>query len=343
MRQKLVLQSAINDLYFCADRTLPSPLEHVESKDHERRRGVYVRPNRSAVGSWEEHEVEFNDDGTISIRSVIDDNGLTRLWSADPEIPTNPRKNTQQYSLCANRPTDEVGDAEKWKPVFVPEATRFGNEVIKNAWALQNVFNGRFLSTKPLREDPEGKTAATGDNPNENELLYSSVSLLRTGDGVDPGVPAGDLTPLDIEGRYFRNAAGLFDYREVSAFALFERFRAGQYDHCREFFRVLRVYGANGVRVILTLGGSYWENIIGITSGPEKAWFYDALSAFARFAASQGFYVRFCLIGGLESCVFVNCSQPRCRLFQSRYWTVARRTECLIRSCKRVEPNRYAR
>jgi hypothetical protein len=301
MRQKLVLQSAINDLYYCADRTLPSPVEHVKPEDRERRTGVYVRPNRANVGPWEEHEVEFHEDGTISIRSVIDDNGLVRLWSADPEIPTNPRKKTEQYSLCANRPSDEVGDAEKWKPVFVPEATRFGSEVIKNAWALQNVFNGKFLSTKPLKEDPEGKTAATGDNPNENELLYASVPLIRSTGGIDPGIPAGELTPLGIEGRYFRNASGLFDYREASAFALFERFRAGQLDYCKEFCRVLRSCGVNAVRVILTLGGSYWENIIGITSGPNKPGFYDALNHFTTFMYLHGFYVRVCLIGGLES------------------------------------------
>jgi hypothetical protein len=120
------------------------------------------------------------------------------------------------------------------------------------------------------------------------------------GGGVDPG-PSGNLTPLRVEGRYFANDNGLFDYREVSAFALFERFRQGQQDHCREFCRVLRVYGANAVRVILTLGGSYWEHVIGITSGPEKPGFTESLDQFARFMASEGFYVRFCLLGGLES------------------------------------------
>jgi hypothetical protein len=135
----------------------------------------------------------------------------------------------------------------------------------------------------------------------KHALSHESFHLEPAVESGQHPTPIGNLTPLAVEGRYFKNDAGLFDYREVSAFGLYERFRDSQHDHCRNFFRTVRSYGANSVRIILTLGGDYWQHVIGLTSGPDKPNFYDSLVPFVRFAASEGFYVRVCLIGGLES------------------------------------------
>lgn len=116
----------------------------------------------------------------------------------------------------------------------------------------------------------------------------------------DPGV-SGELTPLTVRGRLFYNASGPFDYREISGFGLFERFRNEEYDHCKAFASFCRRYKITAVRVILTLGGSYWENVIGLTSGPDKPHFFNELKPFADFMNSEGLYVRFTLLGGLES------------------------------------------
>lgn len=290
MRKTVVLKSAVNDKLLCADRNVLSPIGNPAYH------GVSILANRDNHGPWEEHEVEFNSDRTLSFRSKINDD-ITALWSGDPE-----QLGSNKYRVVANRPdkpSDEAGAAERWRPVFVKEATRFGSERIENAWALQNVFNDKFMSVDP--SDPEGKVFAIGEAPNENELFYSSIPLVNSmgGGHTDPG-PVGDLTPLVVNGRLFANSSGPFDYREVSAFALLERFRQGQIQNCRELLRVFRIYGANAVRVIGTLGGPYWENVIGLTSGPNREGFYESLVPFVRFCAENGFYVRFTLIGGLE-------------------------------------------
>jgi hypothetical protein len=293
MRKTGVLKSAINDRIVCADRNIPSPIGNPEYH------GVSIRANRDEAGPWEHQEFEFNNDGTISIRSEISD-GITALWSADPELPGQ-----HQYMVVANRPdkpSNDAGPAERWKPVFVREATRFnGSEKIENAWALQNVFNNEFMTIDP--GDKEGKIFARGKAANENELFYSTVPLIASiGNGdVNPRPSLGSpLTPLVVRGRHFHDANGPFDYREISAFGLYERWRSGDMNHCAQYAAMCWAFGITSVRVILTLGGDYWQHIMGLTSGPSKAGFYDGLQSFARFMAERGIYVRFCLVGGLE-------------------------------------------
>lgn len=200
MRQTVVLKSAINDRVVCADRNVPSPGS---------RGGVCVRANRDNwenPGPWETAEAEINSDGTVSFRSVIqDDPAITALWSGDPEL-----SGSAKYMLCANRPdqpSDQAGPAERWEPVFVAEATRFnGNEIIKSAWALKNVFNGKFLTVDP--QDREGRIFANGEAPNENELFYSTVSLSRSttaGGGVISGGGLSGQVQRDPRGGFMIN------------------------------------------------------------------------------------------------------------------------------------------
>jgi hypothetical protein len=205
MRQRLSLKSAINDLTVCTDRGIPAPIGNPDYH------GFEVRANRpgevfESPGLYENHEVEFRADGNISIRSQISDNpAITALWSADDEQPDETKS-----LLVANRPdqpSNHAGPAECWKPVFVPEATRFnGTEVIQNAWALQNAHNGLFMTIDP--RDPTGRIYARGKHPNENELFYSSVSLLGGGGGHVGGGPIG---PSIITGRLRKEGRALAD------------------------------------------------------------------------------------------------------------------------------------
>jgi hypothetical protein len=201
MRKTVSLKSAINDRVVCADRNLPSPGP---------RGGICVRANRDNwdnPGPWEQAEVEFNTDGTVSFRTPISDT-ITALWSGDPELI-----GSNQYLLCANRPDqpdDQAGPAERWETVHVAEATKFnGTEVVKNAWAFKNVFNGKFLTVNP--NDPEGKIYARGDAPNENELFYSTVSLIRGVGGGGGHVGGGPLGPSVITGRLRKEGRALAD------------------------------------------------------------------------------------------------------------------------------------
>lgn len=295
MRQRLSLKSAINDRVVCVDRNIPSPGA---------RGGYCVRANRDnwqSPGPWEDHEVEFCADGTVSFRSVInDDPAITALWSGDPEL-----SGSAKYMLCANRPdqpSNEAGPAERWRPVFVEEATRFnGTEVVKNAWALKNEFNGKFLSIDP--NDREGRIFAIGDAANENELFYSTVPLVRGAGGGHVGggpVAGGQGVPglLTVAGRWFASPAGLLDYREVSAFALYSLWLQKRFGDVDAFLSAMAPY-ANAVRVVLTLDGDFW-NGRGYHCGPDMPGFYEELPSFAAHCESRGFYVRFCLVGAIE-------------------------------------------
>lgn len=295
MRQRVALKSAINDKTVCADRNMKSPGT---------RGGVEVRANRDnfdAPGPWEDHEAEFHTDGTVSFRSMINDE-ITALWSGDPELPPPNR-----FLLCANRPdqlSGYAGPAERWQPVFVPEATRFnGTETITNAWALKNVYNGLFLSCRPAKEDPLGRLFADAEWAGENQLFYSSVPLIRgTGGGAAPRPPlgggAGVPGPLRVSGRGFASPAGRFDYREVSGFALYSLWLQKRFAEIDAFLSAMAPYAA-AVRPVLTLDGDFW-NGRGYHCGPDMPGFYDELPAFAAHCAARGFYVRFCMVGAIE-------------------------------------------
>jgi hypothetical protein len=88
-----------------------------------------------------------------------------------------------------------------------------------------------------------------------------------------------------------------FDYREISAFALYRRWLNGE--NLDAYCAYLRRFKVNVVRVILTLSGGWWE-ARGTNCGPSIPGFYERLPAFTTYLAQQGFYVRYCLIGGLE-------------------------------------------
>jgi hypothetical protein len=132
----------------------------------------------------------------------------------------------------------------------------------------------------------------------------SAIYLREQGGGnpggghVDPGT-GGLLTPLRVSGRNFANDAGLFDYRELSAFGAYARWLQGRHEQLGQLASVSRAHKVTSWRVILTLSGDFWHNI-GTPCGPSIAGFYDHLVPFTRWCASQGLYVRFCPIGGIE-------------------------------------------
>ncbi len=105
---------------------------------------------------------------------------------------------------------------------------------------------------------------------------------------------------------WFATPAGPADYREISAFSLYSRWLQGQQGHVRSWAQRAAAHGATSVRVLLTLGGPYWEAQprawFGHTlaSGPQVPGFHDQLVPFVRAMAADGLRVRLVLLGDLH-------------------------------------------
>lgn len=121
-----------------------------------------------------------------------------------------------------------------------------------------------------------------------------------------PPVPPTTLTRLRVEdnARWFANAAGRFDWREVSAFSLLARLLVGEDQHVRDYLAAMRARGFTVVRVILTLDGDYWtRSPLGGRSfrcAPDMPGYWQALDRLVELAGEAGLYLRAVFIGAVE-------------------------------------------
>jgi hypothetical protein len=133
-----------------------------------------------------------------------------------------------------------------------------------------------------------------------DETFFPSVSFFDGGQsgGGPIGGGAGVPGSLGVVGRWFASPSGLFDYREVSAFALYSLWLQKRFGEVDAFLSSMAPY-ATALRVVLTLDGDFWTGR-GYRCAPDMAGFYEELPAFAMHCESRGFYVRFCLVGAIE-------------------------------------------
>jgi len=133
---------------------------------------------------------------------------------------------------------------------------------------------------------------------------YSVVAaaLLALGPLSPAPAPGATLPRLDACGRFFcrTDTGAVTDYREASAFALYSRWLKGESDAVTQFARGMRAEGVTSLRVLLTLGGSFWDDA-GFHLGPDLGErFYDGLGPFVDALGREGMYVRLTFIGALE-------------------------------------------
>lgn len=121
-----------------------------------------------------------------------------------------------------------------------------------------------------------------------------------------PPVGASSLTRLRVEGnaRWFANAAGRFDWREVSAFSLLSRLLTGEEQHVRDYLVGMRARGFTVVRVILTLDGDYWtRSPLGGRSfrcAPDMPGYWQHLDRLVELTGAAGLYLRAVFLGAVE-------------------------------------------
>lgn len=111
--------------------------------------------------------------------------------------------------------------------------------------------------------------------------------------------PATTLTRLRVESnrRYFANAAGRFDWREITAFSLLSRLLRGETVYVRQWLRARRAEGFTVTRLILTLDGDYWR---AFRCAPDMPGYWQQLDQLAQLHADEGLYMRACFLGALE-------------------------------------------
>jgi hypothetical protein len=149
-----------------------------------------------------------------------------------------------------------------------------------------DVETGRQLDCRFTRDgyDPQTASAVPGLDARLSTWMHRTFT------------PAAALHPLHVEPnrRWFGTAAGRFDYREYSAFALQGMLQAGQDDAVRENLRGARAMGFTVARVFL----AYRYN--GPPAGPDQPIFYPALDRLLALAAAEGMYLRLTFIAASE-------------------------------------------
>ncbi|WP_291990940.1 hypothetical protein, partial [Luteitalea sp.] len=122
---------------------------------------------------------------------------------------------------------------------------------------------------------------------------------------IEP-LPPSSLTRLRVEDnkRWFANAAGRFDYREVSAFSLLSRLLAGEDAEVQAFHAGMRARGFSVVRVILTLDGDYWTRspLSGrsFRCAPDMPGYWQALDRLVALTGAAGLYLRAVFLGDVQ-------------------------------------------
>jgi hypothetical protein len=234
-----------------------------------------ARADRSNAGPWETFSFKRGADGRVGFRAP---NGG---WlSAQPD-----------GTLVFNRHRPEDFTPDGWEGFRVEGALDGGVSFVTDHGTRVRAVN---TGGSELRHDVR-------ESAGIDETFFPSVSL-TTGAPVGGGHPvgggAGVPGRLGVAGRWFASPAGLYDYREVSAFALYSLWLQKRFGEVDAFLSSVAPY-ANALRVLLTLDGDFW-NGRGYHCGPDMPGFYDELRPFLAHCESRGFYVRLCLVGAVE-------------------------------------------
>lgn len=114
----------------------------------------------------------------------------------------------------------------------------------------------------------------------------------------EPG-PAPEMSRLVVESnrRYFANAQGRFDWREVSRFSCLARLMRGEHGIVRELLRADKAIGFTMTRQIITLWGDYWSDFL---QGPKMPGYFAGLHDLVQMHQQEGLYVRICILGALD-------------------------------------------
>lgn len=232
-----------------------------------------VVADRTAVGAWEEWAVEPLDGGAVALKSAHG-----RYLCAEPD-----------GTVIANR--EAIGSWERWTVVV----TDFGV-------GLRSEHGGFLVAEMGGGREVKADRRYSGPGPWET---FTPSQPLRPGTGGQP--PTGEpLTRMRVESnkRWFANARGRFDWREVSAFSLLARLLAGEEDLVRAFIRLMRAYGFTVLRGILTLDGDYWtRSPLGgrsFRSAPDMPGYWQMLDRLVAIAAEEGMYLRVVFLGAVE-------------------------------------------
>lgn len=227
-----------------------------------------VVADRTAVGAWEEWTLEPQSGGQVALKSA---HGRYLCAELDG-------------SVIANR--TEPRAWERWTPMETPHGVSFrsdhGGYLVAEGGGGGAVRANRFY---------------TGPGPWE--------TFQTSGPVHPPSPPAGPLTRLRVEGnrRYVANAAGRFDWREISAFSLLSRLLTGETRYVADWLHRRKAEGFTVTRVILTLDGSYWIHSPhgrSFRCAPDMPGYWAALDTLAVLHADAGLYLRACFLGALE-------------------------------------------
>lgn len=223
-----------------------------------------VVADRRTAGAWETWTVEPRGGGRVALKSA---HGRYLCAELDG-------------SVIANR--ERLGSWEEWEFVLVG-----GGVAFKSA-------HGRYL----VAEDGGGGVVrANREALAEWETFTPSDAV--GGSTPAPVAPSGPLTRLRVEDnrRYFRNDAGRFDWREITAFSLLSRLLRGEDAYVRTWLRNRRAEGFTITRVILTLDGDYWR---AFRCAPDMPGYWEQLERLVALHAEAGLYMRACFIGAVE-------------------------------------------
>lgn len=148
---------------------------------------------------------------------------------------------------------------------------------------------------------------------NIKHAIFGEIQRIKERGGNAPAPaprPVPSLSPLepltvDVRKRWFRTSAGLFDYREVSAFSLLALWLTRQ-DEAIQCIDEMRAERFTVLRVMITLDGPYWVDEARRLTGrslrcaPDMPGYYDGLLELVRHCAVKGLSVRVVLIGATE-------------------------------------------
>jgi hypothetical protein len=151
-----------------------------------------------------------------------------------------------------------------------------------------------------------GTMNAQGDG---NWVLYGSDGKAEWASGTfiqkPPPAPIppveGALSRLSVRPGYrflFDDTGQPVDIREATLFSAYRLWLDGRKAELQTTLDTLqREGGINSVRVLLSLGGDFWE---GHGTDPTEPGFFGNLVPFARFLAGSGFYWHCCLFGSVS-------------------------------------------
>jgi hypothetical protein len=132
----------------------------------------------------------------------------------------------------------------------------------------------------------------------DGKAEWSSNTFLQA---APPPPVGGTLSRLSVRPgyRFLCDDTGQpVDIREATLFSAYRLWLDGRQAELQATLDTLkREGGINSVRVLLSLGGDFWE---GHGTDPKEPGFFGNLVPFARFLAGNGFYWHLCMFGSVE-------------------------------------------